>query len=295
MILIILYTIFLLFTDSREAAAHCMTALRQWYETMIPALLPMMLMSSILVDTGFAMKLGRICNKTLLRPFHISDSGCYCLIAGLFFGFPMGAKTTSDLVCKNSLSKKEADFLLSFINCIGPMYTLHFTARTFGDFTPWKLLAGTYGIPLLYGACLRYTLYRRECFHKEDSHHPAAPKDSFWNALYDCVPKCGRSILLLGGCMVLFQLSFVTARHLLLSINLQTNLFYPLLELTGGLSLLKKTTPLSAVLFYTTFGGCCCFLQTYTFLKPAGLSMKKYLMHKTILSVCSFLFGLLVT
>lgn len=267
-------------------------ALRQWYETMIPALFPMMLISSILTDTKIAQKMGRLCNKTIFHFLHISDNGCYCLAAGFLFGFPMGAKTASDLLNQKALSRQEAEFLLCFINCIGPMYTINVTHKAFQNIILWKLLIGTYGIPLLYGILLRYTLYRKE--HFENTFSSQISAESFLDAFCSCVPKCGKSILILGGCMVLFQLSFVTLEHFLASINLHTTAFYPLLELTGGLSLLKKDIPLPAVLFYTAFGGSCCFLQTYTFLKPAGLSFKGYVFHKSILAVLCCLFGVFI-
>ena len=116
MIILIIYTILLLFIDRAAATKQCLQALAQWYETMIPALFPMMLLSSVVVDTGFAVKIGRLCNKTVLRFLKISDNGCYCLITGFLFGFPMGAKTTSDMLTKKSISAKEAEYLLSFIN-----------------------------------------------------------------------------------------------------------------------------------------------------------------------------------
>ncbi len=268
-----------------------MQALTQWYETMIPALFPMMLLSSILVDTGFAAKIGRLCNKTILRFMKISDNGCYCLITGFFFGFPMGAKTTADMLTRQNITQKEAEYLLTFINCIGPMYTLNFTYKLFPQTVLWKLLVGIYGLSFLYGACVRYIVYRKYDFHQPKN----SPKNSsFPDALYECVPKCGKSILMLGGYMILFQISFVTMEHFLQSINLHTNALYPLLEITGGLSMQPAGTNLAKLLFYTNFGGACCMLQTYSFLKPAGISVKKYVLHKTILSCLAALAGSLL-
>lgn len=296
MIIVILYTMLLLFIDSTAAKTQCLSALKQWYETMIPALFPMMLLSSILVDTGFAEKIGRLCNKTLLRFLKISDAGCYCLLTGFFFGFPMGAKTTSDLLRKQRIAPKEAEYLLAFINCIGPMYTLNLIHKLFPQQELWKLLVGIYGLPFLYGICIRYILYAKESFGTHSNIQSSTPRinSNFLDALYECVPKCGKSILMLGGYMVLFQISFVTLEHFLLSLNMQTIALYPLLEITGGLFLQTQDTSLSYVLFCTTFGGACCMLQTYSFLKPAGISMKKYVLHKTILACIAFLLGNLI-
>ena len=270
-----------------------MQALKQWYETMIPALFPMMLMSSILVDIRFAEKIGKLLNHTLLRFLHISDSGCYCLVTGFLFGFPMGAKTTADMLSQNKINHEEAEYLVSFINCLGPMYILNLIQNRFPSHNIAALFLGVYGLPLIYGLILRYTIYREEKFHQ----HKNAIKtinSSLSDAIYECVPKCGRSILMLGGYMVLFQVSFITLEHFLHSINVVSNAYYPLLEITGGLFLLPADIPLPWLLFYLVFGGACCTLQTYSLLKPAGLSIRKYLYHKIILAAASFLLGILL-
>ena len=280
MSVIILYTMLLLFTDRADAGAQCLKALKQWYETMIPALFPMMLLSAIMVDTGLAEKLGFLLNRSLLRFLHISDSACYCLMTGFLFGFPMGAKTTSDMLMKKNITPKEGEYLMTFINCIGPMYTISFLHGHFPEHALWKLLTGIYGVSFLYGLLLRYTLYRKESFKKvslTEKRNAPHKNLSFIDALYECVPKCGKSMLLLGGYMVLFQVSFITLEHFLVSINMKTDIFHPLLEITGGLSELPINTPLSQIFFYVH---ACCFLQTYHFLKPAGLSIKKYALHR---------------
>lgn len=273
----------------------CLQALKQWYETMIPALFPMMLFSNILVDTGFAAKIGRLLNRSLLRFLHISDQGCYCLVTGFFFGFPMGAKTCADLYQKNAMTQKEAEYLLCFVNCIGPMYTRNLIHTYFPIYPLWKLFFGIYFIPFAYAVLLRYTRYRTCRFSEPAATHTdCALKLSLTDAMYQSVPKCGTSILILGGYMILFQVSFISLQHFLTSINLVSNAFYPLLEITGGFFLLPKDTPLSWILFCSTFGGACCMLQTYSFLKSAGLRMRTYVLHKLILSGISFFVGIVI-
>ncbi len=291
MILIVLYTILLLFIDRNAVSMQCLNALEQWYQHMIPALFPMMLFSSVLVDTGFAEKIGSILSATILKPFQISRAGSYCLISGFLFGFPMGAKTTADMYSKGQVSKQEAEYLLSFVNCIGPMYTLYVIHNLFPKPSLTSLLLGIYALPLLYGLCLRYTIYKGVTFPTRDIEQ--GETSDILDALYDCVPKSSKSMVYLGGYMILFQVSFVTIRHLLGSLNIHTKLLYPLLEITGGFYLLPKTTNLSLILFFTTWGGLSCFLQSYSFIKPTGLNMKSYFMHKTILAALTYLFGML--
>lgn len=293
MIVIVIYTVILLFVDRTAVSTQCMNALEQWYQHMIPALFPMMLFSSVLVDTGVAHRIGTFLSKTILKPFQISKAGGYCLLTGFMFGFPMGAKTTADMHIKGNITKEEATYLLSFVNCIGPMYTISVVSNLFEAIPIPYLIAGIYGLPLFYGLILRYTLYRNKKFDLIDEIN--THKIGMLDALYETVPKSSKSMVYLGGYMILFQISFVSLTHLLEIVNVKANIFYPLLEITGGLYLLPKETPIYSILFYTIWGGFSCFLQTYSFIKPAGLNMKSYFVHKCILSTLGYLFGLFLT
>ena len=299
MIFVIFYTIILMFVDRESITTQCLTALKQWYETMIPTLFPMMLLSSIAVDTGIALEIGSICNKTLFRFLKLSDQGCYCLITGFLFGFPMGAKTASDMMEKNYISAKEAEYLLSFINCIGPMYIIHFIHTMFQRYSLWTLITGIYILPLFYGLLLRYTAYKTFVFHTSDTIHSSKNYNKyntlcFPEALYQCVPKCGKNILLLGGYMILFQISFIPLEYFLQSLNIVTQVFYPLLEMTGGLLRIAPDTSLALILFYLSFGGACCLLQTYSIIHPTRLSVRKYAFHKLLLGLTSALYGIIL-
>lgn len=287
MIIVILYTVLLLFIDRTAVSTQCMIALEQWYQYMIPALFPMMLFSSILVDTGVAAKIGGVLASTILKPFGVSKAGGYCMLTGFLFGFPMGAKTTSDMCIRGQMSKEEGNYLLTFINCIGPMYTLQVTHTLFPKSSIVSLMLGAYLLPFLYGLVIRYSVYKNMNF--ESKLNNAASNVGVLDALYESVPKSSKSILYLGGYMVLFQISFVTLQHILNLLHIKTQLLYPLLEITGGLYLLPKTTSLPYILFYTIWGGACCFLQSYSFIKPSVLDMKSYFLHKTILATVAFL------
>ena len=94
--------------------------------------------------------------------------------------------------------------------------------------------------------------------------------------------------------MVLFQTFFVPFQQLLESISITNNVLYPMIEITGGMYLQSNNTKLSLILFWNTWGGACCMMQTYSFIKPVGLSMKTYVFHKTVLALISYLLGFIL-
>lgn len=67
-----------------------------------------------------------------------------------------------------------------------------------------------------------------------------------------------------------------------------------LLEITGGIGMLKNKAPLW-VLCILPFGGLSCIVQTYSMIKDTDLSITEYVMHKMILTAITVLYYLLLT
>lgn len=68
-------------------------------------------------------------------PYHIhflcpllgtSYYGTFAVLTGFLCGYPMGAKTTSDLLNVNKISRSEASYLLSFCNNTSPAFILSY-------------------------------------------------------------------------------------------------------------------------------------------------------------------------
>ena len=115
-----------------------------------------------------------------------------------------------------------------------------------------------YGVPLLYGIFLRYSVYKNRISEKTDHSfgrnnaakflEPTGPAPlpamSLTDALDDAITAAGRSILQLGGYMIFFNLLNLLPR-LLLPDSFR---YAPLLEISGGLKLLGDRFPLYTLL-----------------------------------------------
>ncbi len=99
--------------------------------------------------------------------------------------------------------------------------------------------------------------------------------------LDDTIFSSIRSILMLGGYMVLFNLINLVP-HVLL--GKPVPVLAPLLEITGGLAMLQDALPLYSLLVLS-FGGLSCIAQTYSCIKGTGLSLPSYVFHKCVLTV----------
>lgn len=299
----------LLLTYPLESLTFSLTGLQLWFNKMIPVLLPFMILSGMMVRLNLTEYFAKILSPALTPLLRIRLNGIYAIVIGFLCGFPMGAKTIAELYSCGKLTRKEASFLLSFCNNIGPVYFISFVLPTLELRRKAPYLFGMYGLPLLYGIFLRYTLYKKELdalyparyasqtgFLTGKNRLSAAECDpaqakrpaSLLDTLDDAILSGLYSISKLGGYMILFNLLNLAPEILLHSVPAaktdSAGLINCLLEITSGISRVGNSAPL-AVLLLLPFGGFSCIAQTYSMIKETDLSLQGYILHKLVLSL----------
>lgn len=297
-----------------ESLAFSLTGLQLWFNKMIPALLPFMILSGMMVRLNLTEYFARIISPVLAPLLHISLNGIYAILIGFLCGFPMGAKTIAELYSCGKLTRQEASCLLAFCNNIGPVYFISFVLPTLGLRRKAPYLFGMYGLPLLYGAFLRYTVYRRKIsvphpiprtacrFAKPlfagkhfsgklsaaDLSAGLSRPVSLLDTLDDAILSGLYSISKLGGYMILFNLMNLVPHIFLRPFPVagtdSSSLLNCLLEITSGISRIGDAAPLP-VLLLLPFGGFSCIAQTYSMIKETDLSLRGYIIHKLVLTM----------
>ena len=284
LLFILFFALILCFpTQSLSLAAN---GLQLWFQCMVPALFPFMVLSGILVRQGLASKMVGFLSPLFCRLYKISPNGVYCMLIGFLCGFPMGARTVSEFYERGELSKREAEMLLAYCNNIGPVYYISFLLPTIG-LAGSKLpvyLFGMYGIPLCYGLILRYSgfLLPHENAGTRSLIPPAS--ESIFLSLDQAMQSAINGITALGGYMMLFSMCNLLPEAI--SIILKNPLppvlqgcLSCLFEITTGVGKLGDRMPLF-VLILLPLGGLSCIAQTKSMLKNTGLSLGRYLLHK---------------
>lgn len=274
---------FCMLTNSSLSLAYAALGLRLWYEKMVPVLFPFMVLSGMLIRMGLVESLIRPIRPFFGKLFRLSDPAIYTILMGFLCGFPMGARTTAELRNRQELSVSEGQFLLAFCNNFGPVYFLGFVLPLLHRTLKLPYLMGMYGIPVIYGLFLRYTVYRMRLQDASMVSQPvtkSSVRTSLPDALDDAVNAAGLSILRLGGYMIFFNLLNLLPRLILR----QSHLLAPLLEITGGLQMLADRYPLYTLLLLP-FGGLSGIAQTAGCIRNTGLSLKKYIIHKLVLTL----------
>jgi len=318
-VVLFLFLTFCILSRSGLSLAYASLGLELWFNKMIPSLLPFMILSGIMVRLKLTEKISMVLYPVVGPLFHVRKNVVYCMALGFLCGFPMGAKVTADLYGRNMLTRREAEYLLAFCNNIGPVYFCSFVLPLLKRQLVLPYLFGMYGIPLLYGMALRHTVFqdlsrtqdvgiskgagelqccttvpgkrpprrqRRRLYTAAGRPENQAP--GLLAAVNESVQTSLHSILNLGGYMILFNLLNLPF-HVLL--GEKPVLIAPVLEITGGLTMLGGGLPLYSLLVLS-FGGLSCIAQTYSCISATDLSLGAYTRHKVILTLLNGLFYL---
>ena len=105
----------------RAAAAE---ALSLCARSVIPALFPFLVVSSLLLSLGLGELLSPMLAGLMEPLFRVDGVGSSALLLGLVGGYPIGAKTAAALYRGGRLSRPEAERLLAFCNNSNPVFLI---------------------------------------------------------------------------------------------------------------------------------------------------------------------------
>lgn len=281
---------FLILSQSETSLHYAFYGFSLWYSKMIPSLLPFMILSGMLIKMNRTESFANILHPILHPILRCSKNITYAIIMGFFCGFPMGAKVTAELLKNGKITMTEAQYLLCFCNNIGPVYFFSFVIPLCRIENPLPYVLGMYGIPFLYGIILRYTVYSNKLSDSNNLIGINNISQNLLEAMDSSIHTSIQSILMLCGYMIIFNLINIIPHFILPSLQ---RYLAPLLEITGGLSMINNINPLLCMV-YLTFGGLSCFAQTHSMISGTSLSMKSYFLHKCFLTLITAVYYILL-
>lgn len=303
-VLLILFFLFMI-TNPQLSVSGASTGLLLWFHSIIPSLLPFMILSNLLVSLNGISLFTGLLHPLTGRLFGISKNGSYALLTGLVCGYPMGAKSCADLLKARQISRQEAQYLLCFANNPGPAFLAGYILQ---DLLKGKRLAApyflsVYGAPLLFALCLHLFTFAKG--KKEEglspSFSPFRPDAGLDFRLLDCAIMDGFStVTRLGGYIILFSiLSAFLMKAEFLSMNLKLLLTAATEITTGSRLICTGSIPGNgalqgmAVCACISFGGVSGIFQTKSVISDTSLSLLPYIGSKLFVSLLSALMYLL--
>lgn len=298
---VIIILIFEILMFPQDAMFYAATGLTLWFDTMIPALFPFMVISSLIIRLDIAPQIVSFLHPLLRLLFRTNHYCEYAIVMGFLCGYPMGAMIVRDLLKENKITTTQADYLLAFCNNIGPVFFCSVVLPLFERKYHFLLLVGMYIIPFLYGIFLRYTFYKnifeQSCIIQTSS---IPEKNSFSTAFTGAMNQAVSSVLFLGACMIFFNmLRFLPAKICQDNMILQT-FFSWLLEVNGAIANTgmlyseNNIIPAFCMLPFLQIGGLSCIAQTTGILSDSNCNILKHFIHKCIQALFWFLLMCLV-
>ncbi len=273
------FLLLLLLLFPEVTAEGAKTGLVLWASTLVPALFPFSVFTSL-----------------LRRSLQGKKGQWLLLFAGLLSGYPMGAKLSGDLYDDGALSKEKAFFFIGLTNNPSPMFILYFVAGNCLHLGGRRYL---FFLLLLLSSLLgslTWLLYFR--IRQRGQQHrpkpvcpasgplsPSRQKLSLTTILDDEIAAAAALLLKIGGYVMLFSIFTAWLCRLSFIPPAVRTLLCSILEITTGNVLISQqnisqSTKIILSLAATTFGGLSAAAQCSGILQKTGLSFHMYLIVK---------------
>ena len=294
-IVMITFIILILILFNKEIVSNTIiTSFYIWFNTLVPSMLPMFILSDILINYNFISFIPDKITNIISKIFNISKEAVLVLFISLIAGFPSNGtaiKTSYDL---KLISKEEASHLLLFVHFANPLFIL----QTIGIF---YLKNNSFGIIILIShvlsAFLIGIILRNKNHPTKDNYISKNNKSqSFTTIFSSSIKKSINTLLMISGTVTSFLIISTLICHIFdLNVYLET-FVKSTLEMTMGLSSLSnllicdiyKVVLSTAII---SFGGLSIHLQVASVIDdiPYTNYLKGRLLHLVISSLTSFL------
>ena len=272
----------------KKVLADSLAGLDLWFHTVLPSLLPFMILSNVLIGANVVSQLMRPFSGFFRHVLGLSLEGGYAWLLGLFCGFPMGARLTGDMYRQHRISREEAGYLLTFANQSSPMFlSTYVVLHGLGDSTL------TLPVFVIFYASAFLTSLVFRIRSRRFGLPPSKPKKevpeqtSYGNLLDTSIMNGFEIITRLGGYIILFSILAGIVLQLPAPLRTAAPFLSGLTEITTGIHTISGTTlPLqvkfTAIVCCTAFGGFSTVAQTSCMLNGTGLSIFTYLKGKLV-------------
>ncbi len=281
-VLIILFIYLGIFINPKLIIESGITSINIFKTRLFPSIFPFFVLASLLLNLGLADKISRKINFVIKRIFHIEGISSFIVVISIISGFPSGSKYISDCYKKGLISKKTANYLLTFTHFGNPLFILGTCGIVLNNITiAYKILIINIVANIILGIILRpkevissnYTLKNE--------------KLSFMEALPNAINDAIKLLLFMLGSITFFM--FFSK---LITSTLHLNNFYSvittgILDLTSGISMVNTLNISNylqglIVLSFITFGSLSVHLQVINNIKEQDLSYKYFFIGRII-------------
>ncbi len=191
--------------------------LSSWFNILLPSLFSFMILSDILLSSGYVDHFGRFLIPLTRLLFNLSGPAAFPILISSISGYPMGPRLASKLRKYGLITQGEANRLISFVATSGPIFILGSVG--IGILNMYEinflLLCPHYLSSLTIGLAFRFfqnrqkeTFYLNEPYRYEKKKKPFLSHNqplAIGKTLTNSVKNSINSILLVGGFIILYS------------------------------------------------------------------------------------------
>ena len=300
---LVVFILMLIFPALTKSGAY--TGLILWLYTIIPTLLPYMIISGIICYFNAFTIISNLLYPITKRIFGISKNANYCLIVGFLCGYPMGSKVIADMLNKNELNLNEANYLLCFCNNISPSFIINYVTASIlcncyniNDATLKSIILILFISPMLVSIIYRI-IHKQFNFATTYTTRLQTTAINDYNFMDRCILNSFENIFKIGGYIIIFTIISTWIQNISIFSKNTSFIISSLFEITSGLNSLKYTNfnnniGILNVIFLCSFGGICSIAQTLSMISNTKLDIKEYIIYKVINGITAILMALIV-
>lgn len=287
--------------------AAVIDGIRLWAAAVLPALFPYLVITSFISALRITGKITASLSPVTERLFNVNGAAGYALFISLMSGYPVGAKTVSDLKRANLIGRAESERAAALCSSSSPVFliasvgNLTFNSPLFGLCLYLTHIISVFTVGFI------FSFYKRKEKPLKTKSLALSASD---NLLFDGVASAVSSVLIVGGIITLFYLltEMLTGLGVMKILSgffglftenpaLSNGLANGLFECTRGLKIIAGggisffTLPIAAAI--CGFGGISVIAQSVAYLKKAKIKTAPFLISKTLAAVVNFCIGLI--
>ena len=266
-----------------------------WAFSVLPSVLPFMIISSLLLSTGYIEKACKPFERPFKKIYNTNAYSAYVFFVSIISGYPVGSKMIAELYEQNKISRSDAFRMSSFCSNSGPMFIV-------GAVGIKMILSSLAGYIMLIshiiGAILNGILYRKIAVKDETNQFKIQKKSP--PTFSEIIESSCKNILIVGTIIAFFfiVIEFLSIPFSFLNINAQSVLF-GFVEITKGCLMiasnfgLKLATILCTIVI--TFGGISTILQSIALLNRTKMPVKLFALQKFTQALLSGIIALVLS
>lgn len=311
---------FFLFLYPEICLESARTGLNLWFTIVLPSLLPFMVASSILLETGIVRLLSFFFSPVTRFLFSAPGESAFIFLASALSGYPMGAKLAAELYSRQQLTENDAQTIIRFTSVSGPLFITGAVSAGLlrKPETGIYLLLAHYLSAILTGILFGFfKRYNKEATIKTNLKDALSNFKSdiagcrpFGDLLADSAEKSIFTLIKIGGLIITFSvvIGILSASGVM---DAAVWVYSPFARLSGlsetsvramiiggiempngckaiadaSLSISQKLPVISSII---AFGGACIHMQTRSVCAAAKLYPKRFFLTKSIQAVIAY-------